>query len=121
MARPPLTIRESDDAALAAQLMAWGDVRHLPVLRDEHLVGIVSQRDLLGVGDRNPHISEIMSAPVQTAGPDDEVADAARRMVVGRLGCLPVLDRGQLVGILTVTDIVAVQSGLGHPSSLLVG
>src|SRR5262249_33192409 len=112
MARPPLTIRDNDDVALAVPLMAWGDVRHLPVLRDDHLVGIVSQRDILATGEANPQISQIMSAPVQTARPDDEIADAARRMVVGRLGCLPVLDHGELIGIVTVTDMVAAQSGL---------
>lgn len=113
MTRPPLTIRDDDDVALAIQLMAWGDVRHLPVLRDDHLVGMVTERDILATGEANPRIAEIMSAPAQTAHPDDEVADAARRMVAGRLGCLPVIDRGDLVGIVTVTDVVAAQSGLG--------
>jgi|SRR5689334_13769842 len=112
MTRPPLTIRDTDDVALAIQLMSWGDVRHLPVLRDDRVVGIVSERDILAAGESNPRISEIMSEPIQTAHPDDEVADAARRMVMGRLGCLPVIDHGELIGIVTVTDVVAVQSGL---------
>ena len=109
MTRPPLTIGAEDDIALAVQLMEWGDVRHLPVVRDDHLVGIVSQRDILAAGSRHRRISQIMSAPVQTADPDDDVADAARRMVAGRLGCLPVLARGELIGIVTVTDLVALQ------------
>jgi CBS domain-containing protein len=40
MTRPPLTIDEHDDVALGLQIMAWGDVRHLPVLRDGALAGV---------------------------------------------------------------------------------
>src|SRR5690349_10239073 len=95
MAHPPLTIRETDDVALGLQVMAWGTVRHLPVLRERTLVGVVSERDLLANRERNPLISEVMSSPVHTAAPQDDAADAARRMVQDRLGCLPVLDRGE--------------------------
>ena len=110
MTRPPLTIHDSDDVALGLQVMAWGGIRHLPVLHDERLVGVVSERDLLASRHANPPIGQVMTSPAQVAAPDDDVTDAARRMVDARLGCLPVLDRGRLIGIVTVTDVVAAQA-----------
>ncbi len=112
MTRPPITIRDTDDVALALQHMAWGEVRHLPVLREGRLVGVVSERDLLANRFGNPSLAEVMSAPAQVAAPEDDVTEAARRMVEQRLGCLPVVDKSGLVGILTVTDLVAAEAKL---------
>jgi CBS domain-containing protein len=110
MAGPPVTIAEADDVALGLQIMAWGDLRHLPVVRDGRLVGVVSERDLLTHRESNPRIAEVMTAPAEVASPDDDATEAARRMVDARLGCLPVLERGKLIGIVTVTDLVALQA-----------
>ncbi len=112
MTRPPLTIEENNDVALGLQIMAWGDVRHLPVLREGTLAGVVSERDLLANKQGNPRVGEIMTSPAQVAHPDDDITEAARRMVGARLGCLPVVEHNELVGIVTVTDIVAAQGGL---------
>jgi CBS domain-containing protein len=120
MTRPPLTIDADDDVALGLQVLAWGDVRHLPVLRAGLLAGVVSERDLLAHKEGNPRIGEIMTSPAQVAQPDDGLAQAARRMVGGRVGCLPVVDHNELIGIVTVTDVVAAQGGLGRQGSLRV-
>ncbi len=111
MTQPPLTIHDDDDVALGLQVMAWGRIRHLPVLHDDRLLGVVSERDLLANRETNPRIGAVMTSPAQVASPDDDVSDAAGRMVSARLGCLPVVERGRLVGIVTVTDVVAAQAG----------
>ncbi|HEY6909335.1 MAG TPA: CBS domain-containing protein [Myxococcales bacterium] len=118
MSRMPVTVRDTDDVMLALQLMAWGEIRHLPVMRDDRVVGVVSERDLLANRTANPTVAEVMTAPAQVAGPDDDVAEAARRMVGARLGCLPVLERGKLVGMITATDLVALHGAPGAAQDL---
>ena len=59
-----------------------------------------------------------MTAPPQVAHPDEDVGDAAARMVRERLGCLPVVVRGDLVGIVTVTDVISARAGLAVPRSI---
>lgn len=120
MSRLPVTVRDTDDVVLALQLMAWGEIRHLPVLREERLVGVVSERDLLANRSSNPPVAQVMTAPAQVAGPDDDVAEAARRMVGARLGCLPVVERGKLVGMITATDLVALHGAPGAAQDLHV-
>jgi len=118
MTQSPLTARRDDDVDLGLQIMAWGEVRHLPVLDEGRLVGVVSERDLLANRKSNPRIGEIMTAPAQVAHPDDDVEDAAARMVRERFGCLPVAIGGDLVGILTVTDVVSARAGLALPRGI---
>jgi len=108
-----VTVRENDDLELAAQEMAWAHVRHLPVLRNGRIAGIVSERDMLAAradlgkeANRRP-VREVMHQPVLLADPDDSIADAAARMTEHRIGCLPVVRDGRLVGILTRDDILA--------------
>ncbi|MFW5877168.1 MAG: CBS domain-containing protein [Myxococcota bacterium] len=113
MRSPVVTIGPDDELALAAQLMAWNGLRHLPVLRSDALVGLVSERDVLAGGGRPPaalvgRVSDVMTAEPETIGPDADVEDAAARLVVNKHGSLPVVEGDALVGILTTTDL------LGH-------
>jgi len=57
MTQSPLTARPDDDVDLGLQIMAWGEVRHLPLLEEGRLVGIVSERDLLANQENNPRHS----------------------------------------------------------------
>ena len=111
MTSPPLTIDENNDVALGLQIMAWGDVRHLPVLREGAVAGVVSERDLLANRQGNPRIGQVMTSPAHVAHPDEDIAEAARTMIGARLGCLPVVEHNELIGILTVTDLVAAAEG----------
>lgn len=116
--RDPHTLAPEATLEEAMNLMDAHDVRHLPVVSGERLVGIVSNRDLLeatgwcrnGIwharGNGAPRrLSEILRSPTVTLSPDDSVVSAALEMSLRRIGCLPVLERGRLVGILTETDL----------------
>jgi CBS domain-containing membrane protein len=110
--RSLLSIRADDDIAMAAQLMRWGRVRHLPVLDKGTVVGVFTERDLLryraetgGEGGLDP-VRRFMSSPAEVVTPDDDVSLALGLMVAGKRGCLPVVDRHRLVGLLTATDLL---------------
>jgi acetoin utilization protein AcuB len=92
-------------------------IRHLPVLEEGRLVGIVSDRDLrsatpaLGDPDRAEAlgkilVSEVMAREVATARPDDPIEEAANAMRERRIGCLPVVEGEALVGIVTSSDVM---------------
>lgn len=95
-------------------LMRDQHIHHLPVLADDGtLVGLVSYRDLVACCGRAPGPAEeplvaarVMSSPAETVDPDTDVRRAAEIMLDRRYGCLPVIEAGRLVGILTESDFV---------------
>lgn len=118
MQRFPVTVDARDELILARDLMVWRGIRHLPVMRDGHLVGVLTARDVaayqarVGAGEqggRRDPVEMAMHAPPQTAGPEDSITEVAARMAHDKIGCLPVTQRGDLIGILTTTDILAAQ------------
>ena len=117
------SVRRNDKLTIADDVMRLGRIRHMPVLDDhsDDLVGIVSQRDLfrgalaraLGYGQHAQQqvmnslvIKEIMSTDPVTTTPDTPLADAARLMLERKIGCLPVVEEGRLIGILTESDLL---------------
>lgn len=118
------TLKRNETLTLADDIMHLGRIRHLPVTGEDEgeLVGIVSQRDLfrgalaqaLGYGQRGRRklldtllVKEVMANDVITTTPDTLLVDAARVLAERKIGCLPVVDKGRLVGILTEGDFVA--------------
>ena len=107
-----LTIGEDDSLAVAAHRMTLGPCRHLPVVRDREVVGVISERDILGWSARHrldgpsDLVRAAMVAPAAVASPDEEIGEAAARMISRRIGSLPVLVSGRLVGIVTSTDLL---------------
>jgi acetoin utilization protein AcuB len=111
-----------DTPVLEAEwIMDDGNFRHLPVVRKDRLVGIVSDRDLRGVTAPSATtlsryelnylvsrttVDRVMNAPVITVSPDDRIEDAALKMVEHKISALPVVDDERLVGILTITDLM---------------
>ena len=114
MTRRPVTLKPTDGIGLAHQQMVWLGIRHLPVVDGARVVGIISDRDVLGAvalhgaseARRHP-AKDIMRSPVQTVSPAESLEDAAARMATSKIGCLPVIEGGKLVGILTTTDVLA--------------
>ena len=121
MTHNPVTIREETSLDDALKAMRDNKVRRLPVLdKNGKLVGIVSEKDLL-YASPSPATSlsvyelhyllskltirQVMTSPVTTVTMDTPLEEAARIMADQKIGGLPVLDKDELVGIITETDI----------------
>lgn len=117
-----ITVRPETPVPQARDLMAKEKIRHLPVTAPGRvLAGIITDRDIrlnlpsqatsLSAGEINHllgklTVGEIMTRSVITIGPDDPAREGARLMLDHKIGALPVLDDGRLIGIITETDIV---------------
>jgi acetoin utilization protein AcuB len=112
MVTGPVTVRPHETARHAYRLMRDHRFRHLPVVEDGQLVGILSDRDLrpvlLSPTLARARVGELMSENLTTVGPDALVEEAASLLVVKKIGCLPVVADGRLVGIVTETDLLGV-------------
>ncbi len=111
-----LTVRPDDSMDLAASIMDWKRVRHVPVENDEgELVGLVSHRSIIKkIVDGDDHeataISEIMNDQLIFAHPKTTTVEAIQIMREQRVSCLPVVENGKLVGVITEYDLIKVAS-----------
>jgi CBS domain-containing membrane protein len=117
-----VTLTEDETLAHAQRCMARGRIRHLPVVRDQKLVGLVTHRDLLAASfsifaDVDTHeqrrifvtvpVVEAMHQDVVTVEPSLQVKEAAEILLRNKYGCLPVVEPdGTLVGIVTEADFL---------------
>lgn len=107
------TMRPDDLVDLAASVMDWRHIRHVPV-EDEggRLVGLISHRTLLrllargGQGGERVAVRQIMKADPVTVAPTTPTLEAIELMRTRKVGCLPVVEDGALVGIVTATDFL---------------
>lgn len=105
----------------AAALMKERRIRHLPVMERTELIGIISDRDvreampsqatstesqLVRNWLEKVRVRDIMTRRVVGVSPDVSIAKAAGLMCRNKIGCLPVLDGGALIGIVTESDIL---------------
>jgi acetoin utilization protein AcuB len=114
MKASPITVTDNTKLGDAARTMMQQHIRHLPVLHDGHLCGMLSERDILRFRAvtaqredwvRAP-VTDAMIASVQTAGPDDSLTEVAGRLAQAHIGALPIVERGALLGLITVTDVL---------------
>lgn len=114
MTRDPLTISSNADVYEAAKLMEGNDIRHLPVVDEGDLVGVLSERNVLessgwafpATGRKLSIVRESMNIPVESTHPDAGIAAICNKLVEWRVGCLPVVEKGALVGIITDVDLL---------------
>lgn len=111
MTRELVTVNEGDDLALAESMLRLGGIRHLPVVRQGQLVGLVTHRDLLRSAmsrdRRSTTAGDIMTRDPEAVRPSTSLVRAARLMLEKKFGCLPVVERdNRLVGIITESDFV---------------
>jgi len=120
MQKDVFTLSKGDCLDVAENIMTLGRIRHLPIIDDKGLlVGLVTQRDLLRASVASVlgftqsakrdwlagiSVDQVMSTSVVSIGPESELADAVKVMVRHKYGCLPVVEQGRLVGLLTETD-----------------
>ncbi len=121
MVQDVATLDVDDELSLANDIMKLGRIRHLPVVAGKSLVGILSERDLFrsslveALGHEPTRtrefmkairIQDIMVTKVITIGPEADVREAVRLMLTHKIGCVPVVAKGELLGLITETDIL---------------
>ena len=117
----PVTVKNDDSFRYALKLIRKEGIRHLPVLDGKRLVGIITDRDLrqsapspattLEVHELNYllerlKIEAIMTKKVITVSPDSSLLAAAKLLFTHKIGCLPVVEQEELVGIITEGDLL---------------
>ncbi len=117
----PFTVHPEDLVDLAANLMDWERIRHIPVEDDEgHLVGLLTHRALLrlvargrsGEGTARVAVRDIMVTDVLTVTPETPTLEALELMRRQKVSCVPVVANDHLVGIITDQDLIAVSARL---------
>ncbi|SRR6266508_4403190 len=126
MTAKPITVDPKTPMLEARQRMVEERIRHLVVVENARVVGIVTDRDIrlnlpspatsLSVWEINYLLAQltvggVMSASVIIVDPDRPIAEAARIMMDHKIGALPVVDEGRLVGIITESDFVRAMAG----------
>ena len=124
MSRNVVTIRGEDSCLEAVSRMHGARVRHLPVVSAEGgLIGIVTDRDLrhhlfalrvlknvgmiaVDIILKAVPVKDVMSSPVMSVPAKADFVEAAHIMLEDKVGCLPVVEGGKVVGILTETDVL---------------
>ena len=117
MTREVITLEPEASAARAWGICREKGIRHVPIVEKDRLVGLVSDRDLRDVSPPREgrdqentlgwvRVRDIMTKNISVIEPLDTVDHAAREIYDRKIGCLPVVDRGELVGIITSQDMM---------------
>jgi acetoin utilization protein AcuB len=117
-----ITAAPTTTLADALSVTRGNRIRHLPIVENERLVGLVTDRDLrlamppMWASDANHAelreamhtrtVSEVMIKNIITTSPDMPIEDAARSLYEHRIGCLPVMEADEMIGIITETDVL---------------
>lgn len=124
MTRKVFSIRKDKRVLAVQEIMHWAHIRHVPVVDEGgKLAGMISHRDVLHAAlsiamrapdvERKRHLQsivilEVMKTEVVTIGPDAPVQEAAREMRARKIGCLPVVEGGRMIGIITEHDLLGI-------------
>lgn len=116
-----VTLNVDSKLGFANDIMYLGRIRHLPVVKGDVIVGVLTQRDLyrssltslLASWTENKEfldsvkVSEVMTKNVITISPEVTIEEAAKVMIHKKVGCLPVVkDNNKLIGLITETDVL---------------
>ena len=111
MSRPPVTISPDASIPEAIQLMRKHSIRHVPVVEKKKLVGLVTESDIrqayLASLIEEIKVKDVMIKDPITTSPESHLEEAAELLYRQGIGGLPVVEGDEVVGVITVTDIVA--------------
>lgn len=122
MSSPPVTIPATARLLDAAMTLRSSAIRHLLIIDGNRVIGIISDRDIQRCAPsrlvpiteekynaifENTPLASVMTREPQSISPDALLADAAAILQEGKVGCLPVVENGNLVGIITRYDLMA--------------
>jgi len=104
-----------DNVYELAVLMKQFDIGFIPIVDGKKLIGVVTDRDLVvrGYADKNPGstaVEEVMTKHLETISPEAAIEEAAQRMAACQIRRLPVVDGGELVGVVSLGDLAVPQS-----------
>lgn len=123
MTSPVASIPQDSTLLEAALLLRRTGIRHLPVVDGDRLVGIITDRDINRLSPsllmkispeeynsifENTPLAKVMTRNPISVSPGTSIRAAAQILQERKLGCLPVIEEGRLVGIITVTDMLGV-------------
>jgi acetoin utilization protein AcuB len=108
MTRHPETIHSDDMLAKAKEMMDVGGFRRLPVVKDGKVIGMLTERNLREHSGylKSTKVDAAMSTSVVSVSPNSTVQQATQLMLRHKVGGLPVVDQGKLVGIVTTVDML---------------
>jgi acetoin utilization protein AcuB len=112
------TISPRESAASAFERMRREKIRHLVVQDGRKIVGVLSDRDVAGMGSLRQveTVEDVMTSPAITSSPDFTVRQAANLLRGRTMGCLPIVEAGKIVGIVTTTDLLElIGAGIERP------
>lgn len=125
MRRSLVSVTQSDTLDHALMTLKRFNIRHLPVVKDDHVVGMLSDRDVkkatpspfdyptaeeFRAFTSKVTVNEIMTKEVVTVSPLTPIEEAACLMKEKRIGALPVIQDGRLIGMLTETDVLCIMT-----------
>ena len=116
MSKNVVSVPREMEVAIARERLRTEEIDHLVVVDGKRVIGVVAGRDILRVSDDKP-LSTVMSRNVVTIRPEATLRHAAGVMRGRDVGCLPVVQDGRLVGIVTTSDLLtALAKGETHPA-----
>jgi CBS domain-containing membrane protein len=130
MSAPAVSVDRTDTLAFAEELMNVENIRHIPVVDGDVLLGLITQRDVLAASvstlsnpseeedleqKRKVEVAQVMHGDVETVTAETPLERAVETILAQKLGCLPVVDeRHHLLGIVTRSDFVRLARDLLH-------
>ena len=102
-------VKENDLLELVAKIMEWKNIHHIPVVNDINKVtGIITNTNLMDILGKDQKLivaKDIMIKEIITVDSETSIEKAKSIMIENKIGCLPILEMGELVGILTKNDL----------------
>ena len=115
------TVKPDDKLSVVKDLLHNHRIHHVPVVDGTQLVGIITTGDLFWLGKSfaeydQVSVSEVMTRKIATLEPNDKVGSVAEVFLEHRFHCIPVCEQGNLLGLVTMHDILKYEFNKEYPN-----